>query len=411
MLYKLSTQSQISNMRFIIFALLLTAVLAQKVSMRNALRNQVVTDFKNAIVPIISKQVANLALPDVHSSSHGFKISVSSIHIRIASFNGGQIGIQFLPGTSSIRFSGTNFNIAGSAHVSARWKFIKKSVNIDVHVSHLSFASQITMFSSNAKPNIRVDSVNIGLSSGNVSIKIHGGFIGKIIQFVVNLLKGHIVKHLVSSLQSKLPHMITEQVNKRLNTLPTTIDVGPNLSVRYSFPVSPIVRGDYLFTAIGAFIHPKNSPNQPGYEPKATPEFDGQNPKGIQFFMADYVIKSALDATFAIGMMTVNLEKNMLQHLIKMQCRATKSPEFNFINAVDVVVDASCDVSYDNVPTNKFGLVTQLHVNLNGQLGQRGITLPTIAGIDYTDIVQFIRGGYMEICVTPVFHITGLEDE
>ncbi len=448
-------------MRVILFfALLLTATLAQKTSMRNALRNQVVTDFKNAIVPIISKQVAHMVLPDVHSSSSGFKIDVSSIHIEIAAFNGNQISIQFVPGTSAIRFAGSNFGISGGAHVSAKWKFIKKSVNLDISVSHLGFASQITLYSNAGKPNVRVDHVQISLSGGNVSIKIHGGFIAKILQFVINLLKGHIVKHVVSTLQGKLPNMITEQVNKRLNTLPSSMDIGPNLAVRYAFPESPAVRNDYLFTAIGAFVYPKNNPNPPAYDPKATPEFDAQNPKGIQFFMADYVIKTALDATFAIGMMTVALEKNLLQHQIKMLCRATRSPDFNFINAIDAVVDASCEVNFDNVPTNKFGITLQLHVNLreyikaaviffsvgevkfnkleyhvanpinidwfkngintvlaavleivNMQLGQRGIPLPTIAGIDYTDIVQFVKAGYMEICVTPVFHISGVDQE
>jgi len=445
---------------FLIFLLTFTLLSAQKPSLKNALRNQVIIDFKNAVVPIISKQIEHMTLPDIHTKSSGFDIDVTSIAINIAAFQPSQIAIQFLPGTSSIRFGGNGFSMNGGAHIHAKWHFISKSMNADVGVSDVSFQVQITFLSANNKPNIRVDSVNIGLSSGNVHIHIHGDIIDKILEFLANLLKGHIVGQVVSQLQSKVPPVVTNLINSKLNTLQTDIEVGQNLNLKYGYPSASFVKGDYMFTGISAYIHPKNNPNPPPYEPKDMPEFDANNAKGIQFFMGDYLIKSSVDSLYALGGMAMSFEKDMLGHHIKMDCKASKAPEFAFIKAIDVKISATCNVVVDNNPQSAFTLIAEVHVNLkeymkaavlfftiqeakftnleykqdhpvdiewfknginsvleivvaivNGDLGQRGIPLPVVQGIDYTDTVQYVGDGYMVIATNPVFHITSENED
>ena len=439
--------------KLLIFVILLPVLLALKPSLKNALRNQVIIDFKNAVVPIISKQVEHLVLPDIHTSSSGFNIDVTNIHVHVTPFQPGQIGITFIPNTSSIRFTGAGFSMSGSAHIHAKWHFISKSMDADVGISGVSFGSQVTLLSNGGKPNIHVDNVQIGLSSGNVSIHIHGDIISKLIEFVANLLKGHFVSQITSQMSAKIPPAITEAVNSKLNTLPSDIDIAPHLTMKYSFPYSPFVHQDYLFTGISAYIHPKGNPNPPPYEPSDVPEFDPSNPKGIQFFLSDFVVKSSLDASFSVGMLTVSIEKDLMGHHVKMACRASSSPAFAFINAIDVTLASQCDVVLDNNPESAFALLSEVHVNLkeymkqavlffsiteakftrleyrqehpidiewfkngintvlqvivdevNGDLGQRGIPLPVINGIDYTDTVEFVKTGYLEICTTPVFH-------
>jgi len=444
-------------MNYVITTLLLvlfaTNIIGLKPGMKNALRNQVVIDFKNAIVPIISKQVEHLTLPDVHTKSSGFDIDVTNIQIHINPFGPNQITIQFMPGTSQIRFGGNGFGMGGSAHIHAKWHFISKSMNADVSVNDVGFAAQITLLSNAGKPNIHVDSVGIGLSGGNVHIHIGGDIINKIIEFVANLLKGHIVKEVVGQLQSKIPPLMTTEVNNRLNTLQSDVDVAPHLNLKYSYPYASFVRGDYLFTGINAYIHPKGNPNPPPYEPKDMPEFDPANPKGVQFFISDFLVKSSTDAVFSIGLFTMSFEKDMLGHHVKMDCKATNAPGFAFNNAIDVTLSASCNVIFDNNPANVFTLEADVHVNLkeymkqavifftiieakftkleyhqdhpvdiewfkngintvlqviieivNGDLGQRGIPLPVIHGIDYTDTAQYVKDGYMVVGTNPVFH-------
>ena len=436
-----------------IFLLLVPGLLCVKPSMKNALRNQVVIDFKNAIVPIISKQVEHMVLPDIHTDNSGFHIDVTNIHIDVVPFHPNQIGIIFVPNTSILRFSANSFSMKGSAHIHAKWKIISKSMDADIGVTNLGIDCQFTLLSNNGKPNIRVDSLAIHLAAGNVSIHIHGDIINQILNFLVNLLKGHIVSLVVSLLQSKLPPIATTEINNRLNTLPSDISIWQNFSMKYSFPYAPYVKQDYLYTGINVYVHPKGNPNPPPYEPPDMPEFDASNPKGIQFFFSDYVVKSGLDASFAVGLLTMDMEKDILGHHIKMSCKATKAPSFAFVKAVDVVMDAECVVTFDSDPKNKFTVIAQLHVNLkeyikaavlfftivevkfnkleyindnkvdiewfkngindvlavaiqivNGQLGQRGFPLPTIAQVDYSDLVEAVGAGYILIGCNPIFH-------
>jgi hypothetical protein len=441
--------------KVILLLAILPCLLALKPSMKNALRNQVLVDLKNAIVPIVSKKLEHLVLPDIHTHSSGFDIDVTNIHVHVNPINPAQIYIQFIPNTSSMKIGGSGFGMGGSAHIHAKWHFISKSMDADVGVKNAGFACQFSLLSVNGKPNIKVDSVQIHLSGGDISIHIHGGIIEKLLEFLANLLKGHFLGQIIGQLQSKLPAELTAEVNKILNTLPTDIDIGQGLAIKYSFPYAPFVRQDYLFTGISAYVHPKNNPNPPPYEPADIPEFDAANPKGIQFFLSEYIVKSSLDASFSVGLMVLNFEKDMLGHHIKMSCKATKSPDFLFVNAIDVKVAAQCDVLLDNDPKTKFILLAEVHVNLkeyvkqaviffsitkaeftklefkqenpvdiewfknginaildvikeivNNDLGQRGIPLPVIQGIDYTDTVEFVKAGFLEICTTPHFHFT-----
>jgi hypothetical protein len=434
-------------MRILVFLILLPIFFCQKPTIKNALRNQVIVDFKNAIVPIISKQVEHLKLPDVHSG----KVSITNINIHINPFHPNQIGIKFIPNTSTIQFSAAGFGMQGSCHVCAKILFIKKCCDIRVSVGNAGFQCQISLLSVGGKPNIKADHLHVQV--GGVGVHASCGFLSPIINLVISILKGHLVKEIVKNLESKVPGILTNEVNKKLNGLPTDIDIGPSLQIKYSFPYAPFVRGDYLFTGIYAFIHPKGNPTPPNYPVPDAPEFDGANPKGVQFFLTDYVVKSALDTAFKLGLLTAKFEKDMLGHHVRMECKAAAMPGFGFINAIDAVVPAECKVVFDRNENNRFTIIAELHVNLkeyakaaviffqitevkfnkleyktekpidiewfkkginevlavviqivNADLGQRGIPLPKIPGIDYTDMVQFIKNGFMEICATPVFH-------
>eukprot|EP01022_Parablepharisma_sp_SALTPOND_P024220 TRINITY_DN532_c0_g2_i1.p1 TRINITY_DN532_c0_g2~~TRINITY_DN532_c0_g2_i1.p1 ORF type:complete len:467 (+),score=52.54 TRINITY_DN532_c0_g2_i1:157-1557(+) len=453
--YKRRTENQQSyierGMLKLIFVLLLSCVFCLKPSFKNALRNKVIIDFKNAITPIISKKFQHLTLPDIHTSHSGFKISISRIHVDIHPINPNQISIVFVPNSSIIRFSTRGLGLGGGAHIHAKWHFISKSFGASVGISGAGFDCQISLYSHNGKPNIKVDSISI--HTGHISIHLHGDIITKILEFVANKLKGHFAHEIAKQLQHKLPPEITKEVNNKLDHLPTDIDIGQGLVMRYGFPYAPHVKKDYLFTGITAYVHTKKNPNPPPYQPVDVPEFDAANAKGIQFFMADYVIKTSLDASNANGLLVASFEKDMLGHHIKMVCKATKVPIFAFKNAIDVDLAAQCGVDVDRNPSNHFTLIAELKVNLkeyikkavvffsistahftkleykqdhpvdiewfkkgintvldvvkqivNADLGQRGIPLPTIPGVDYTDTVQYIKNGYMEICTNPVFH-------
>jgi hypothetical protein len=77
----------------------------------------------------------------------------------------------------------------GTARAKAKWSFIQKTVDVEIDVSNTGFAASIVLTSVNNKPNIRISEFSLSIS--NVHIKISDGLIGKIVDFLVNLLKGY----------------------------------------------------------------------------------------------------------------------------------------------------------------------------------------------------------------------------
>jgi len=436
---------------FVLFAIL--SVFCGKPSMKSALRNKVVTDFKDALVPIVYKQIAHIVLPDVHTSHDGFDIDITNIHIDISPIQPNQIFITFMPGTSIIKFGGNNFALVGAAHAHVKYHFISKSADIDVSINELGFEVEVELHSNSGKPNIAVRSLHINLEPKHVHVHIKGDILNKILEFLANLVKDHYCKGIIKEISQKLPPIVTTEVNKRLNTLPTDISLSNSMAMKYGFPYAPNVKNDYLHTGISAYIHPKNKPSPPPYEPEDMPEFEPNFPRGIQFFMSDYVIKSSLTALHELGFLALSFEKQLLGHDIHMTCHASKTPEFDFDHAIVVDFQGSCDVIINKDPHTKFSIITELHANLkeyikhaelffgihefkiikleykqdhpidiewfkkginqvlelirliiNGEMGNSGIPLPTIHGVDYTDSAQEIKKKYMMIGVNPVFH-------
>eukprot|EP00831_Metopus_contortus_P067193 TRINITY_DN59943_c0_g1_i1.p2 TRINITY_DN59943_c0_g1~~TRINITY_DN59943_c0_g1_i1.p2 ORF type:complete len:131 (+),score=31.06 TRINITY_DN59943_c0_g1_i1:64-456(+) len=48
---------------------------------------------------------------------------------------------------------------------------------------------------------------------------------------------------------------------------------------------------------------------------------------------------------------------------------------------------------------------------VNHEIGSKGIPLPSVKGVDYHDIVQYVKTGYIEIGVNPKFHLTAAEED
>jgi len=419
--------------------------------MGNALRNQVVIDFKNAIVPIISKQIEHIQIPDMHGKQHGIEYWVNNIHIYINAINPNQINIEFLA-PSTLRFTGTSFSMRGGATAKAKWGIFQKTVSAEIGVSNAGFSTSIALVSVNNKPNVRITEFILGISSNNIHIKLSGGLIAKVIELLVNVLKPHVLKYLIPAIQNKVPPLVTRLVNDKLNTLPNDIKVSDKIFMRYSFPNSPAVKSGYLVTGIVAYLYPAGDPTPPPGPIAPMPEIDHQNSKGIQFFLSDFVVRSGLNTAFKLGLMIAQVNTKVDNRAISMKCSVKKLPDFKFANAIKASADGTCIVSLDNDPKPKFEMILSINLALsekvknailffnaeklevakiefkmleqidiewfkkkindvmaavlaaiNGELGQKGIPLPTIKEIDYSDIIQYVSNGYTMIGTTPIF--------
>lgn len=440
--------------RILIFLLAVGVIYcAMGVTMNNALRNQVVTDFKNAIIPVISKKFSTVVVPDVHTKEHGFKIDITRIIVHVNPINPAQIAISFAA-PATINFSGSSFGMSGTAHIHAKWKIIKKSMNLKMSISNVGFSTAIELTAVNGKPNIAIRKLDISVSSHHISIKLSGGLIAKIVQFIIKLFKGKIVSSVVNNLKKAIPNEITNKVNHILNSLPSDIRVAPSIMMKYNFPTRPTVELGFLFTGIVAYLHPQNDPNPPICIPKPMPKIVTKDMKGIQFIVSDCIITTALDTAQKLNLMYIAVNKRIDDRQVSMQCRTTKSPNFSFKpNLITVLGDSGCDVSIVKGQTKKLTVNLQVDLRLsehvknaviffrgdtlkftkmefkagepvdiewfkkavnqiiaavleviNGELGRRGIPLPTMNEVNYSDFVQYIENGYTTLGTTPSFH-------
>jgi len=437
--------------KFLILLTFLHFALAASITMGNALRNQVVIDFKNAIVPIISKQIEHIVLQDIHGKQNGVEYWITKIHIYVNAINPAQINIEFIS-PSTLRFTGTSLSMRGTATAKAKWTIFQKTVSVEIGIKNAGISTSVILVPVNNKPNIRITEFKLGISSGNVHIKISGGLIGKIIDLLVNVLKPHIVKNVVSAVQSKVPPLVARSVNDKLNTLPNDIKVSDKIFMKYSFPNAPAVKSGYLVTGIVAYLYPAGDPRPPPGPIAPMPEIDHQNSKGVQFFLSDFVVRSGLNTAFKLNLMSAQVNTKVDNRPISMKCLVTKLPDFKFANAIKASADGTCTVSLDNDPKPKFEVILSIGLELsekvknailffnaeklqlikvdfkklvdidiewfkkkindvmaavlaaiNGELGQKGIPLPTIKEVDYSDIIQYVSNGYTMIGTTPIF--------
>lgn len=445
--------------KYLVFLVLLSMALGLSTTMNNALRNQVVIDFKNAIIPIVTKNLQNIRLPNIEGKKGIIKYWVYDIVVNVNPVNPAQIGIQFLA-PSSLRVSGSALAMSGKATARGKVLFIRKTVDVSISVHKANFDISISLVPVNNKPNIRINHFDLGISHRDVGIKIRGGFIGAIINLVVNLLKGHIVKQVGKAINNAVPPLVTSKINTILNGLRSEIKINNQISMKYQFPTAPSVKNGFLLTGIVAYLHPTNDPTPPPGPVNPIPEIDNKYDRGIQFFVSDYIVQSALVTLHKLQKMTVRVNKKIANRDVSMLCTVTDVPQFKFMGTIQATGHGSCSVSLDNDPKPKFRVIATLQMELsekvkgailffnaktltlsqlefkvlqpvditwfknaindvvkailtvvNGELGQRGIPLPVVKEVDYTDIVQYIGNGYLMVGTTPKFHITMDEEE
>jgi hypothetical protein len=135
-------------------------------------------------------------------------------------------------------------------------------------------------------------------------------------------MKGHIVSNVVSGIRDSASGIITTKVNLILNGLPSDIKVTNNIYMKYEFPVAPVIRNGYMFTGIVAYLHPANDPSPLPGPMRPIPEFDANNTRGIQFFVSDYIVRSAINSAFKLNLLTIKVNKKIGERQIAMTYKA-----------------------------------------------------------------------------------------
>jgi hypothetical protein len=94
--------------------------------------------------------------------------------------------------------------------------FLKATASVEIGVNNIGAAIDIALKSVKMKPNIDVTKFNVQISMNDIDIRISGGFIQKMIEFVANILKDFVGDELIKMLASMVPGQVDEQVNNAL---------------------------------------------------------------------------------------------------------------------------------------------------------------------------------------------------
>eukprot|EP00826_Nyctotherus_ovalis_P063718 TRINITY_DN9346_c0_g1_i1.p1 TRINITY_DN9346_c0_g1~~TRINITY_DN9346_c0_g1_i1.p1 ORF type:complete len:476 (-),score=141.91 TRINITY_DN9346_c0_g1_i1:60-1487(-) len=445
--------------KLFIFISLISVIMGLNPTMNNALRNKVLIDFKDAIVPIITKEVKNLKLPDTSGGNAFMSFRAYNIHINVDPINSSQIDLQFVGG-SQLKFSGKSLSMKGDAVVQGRFLFISKTADIKIFIKNVGFSTTIALKAVRDRPNVVVENFNLEMSGDNIYIEFSSGFLNKIIEFIVNLLRGFIARKVTSIIQSSVPPAINNNINPILNSLPLDIQITEEVWMKYMFSHAPVIRNGYLLTKIVAYMHPKGDPRPPPGDIRWMPEFDASSYRGVQFFVSDFIVSSALSTAHSLGLLVGGTASKIADRIVSMNCSITDVPVFTFNKAIEAKAKGTCYVSLDNDPRPKFQFTAEAHLILaenitnatiyfkakkleltklefkaiqpvdiswfknamnqvievllqvvNEILGKKGIPLPVVKEMDYSDIMQYVGDGFIMVGTTPKFRFNTSAEE
>lgn len=145
------------------------------------------------------------------------------------------------------------------------------------------------------------------MSSNDISLNFHGSISADILKLLSPILISLFFNSIINTLNSNLPAWVSTPINNVLATLPLDQPLWNDIWVTYALTSSALNINDYITAGMGAYLYQKSNKQPPSYEPAPIPQYDSSSPKGVQFFLGDYIIQTGIDVGFREGLYTVSL--------------------------------------------------------------------------------------------------------
>ena len=423
-----------------------------------AIKQSTITAIKDQIVAYIMKQLHDITANDIEGNAGPIHYHIHDIRAHLEPLPPENVHIILVPNSNQVRASIGGIRASGHCRIDYKILFISGGFDGDADVHDVGVETGFAFgYDGEGRPTAAMTGFDIGISDGNVNLSFHGDILGELVNFLANFLKPVFVGLVRAVIDNTVPALATKMINDMIRTLPMSVDIGPNMAITYKLPQNPWVNADYFCAAISGYIYYKPNPHPPNYEPRPCPDYDASSQKGLHFFLTDYVIRSALDASFEADLLNVVVSVTVANYDVSLNCKAKTAPILTFNSAVSVTAGALCEITATNKQSGEkmnFGLSADMLVNLkeyikeqtlffeilqislsnmqidnpnkydlkwfedslnqilqaaadfiNIMLGQRGIKLPSIQGITYADIEEAPKDGYIETLVTPIINI------
>eukprot|EP00826_Nyctotherus_ovalis_P054001 TRINITY_DN7051_c0_g6_i3.p1 TRINITY_DN7051_c0_g6~~TRINITY_DN7051_c0_g6_i3.p1 ORF type:complete len:309 (+),score=65.02 TRINITY_DN7051_c0_g6_i3:152-1078(+) len=141
--------------------------------------------------------------------------------------------------------------------------------------------------------------------------------------------------------QDFFPELLSNVTNSILGTLPDDVPVVKGAAVKFAFVQPPEIKSGYAIAPVLVYIH-KEGEGPPSYRPPNIPDLSPTCKKGIQIFISDYVIRTAVETADKIGLLSYNKTINILGLKIEVSCRSNSIPVIKFDNHINFTGTVLC---------------------------------------------------------------------
>ena len=437
-------------MALILICLLALQVLADKPSLKAAINNPMLSLLKEVSIKKISDGLKDMPLPDFEADLKIARIFAKNITMHILPFNGPQVEMELIEGTSDFLLKGYNMSLNGSMLLTVKILFITANAKATMMASNCSFVARVSLLQNKTRLAVNVSSVQLTLDKNLISIKIVGDIIGDIMNAIANFLKTYFFQNIMQAMGQVLPVMISDSINEVLGALPDDVVVLPGMSLKFAFTSPPVVFSGYLLASLLLYAHQTNILDPPPYQPPELPDLNQTCYKGIQLFLSDYVVRSLVETSHAVGLMKFSKTVKALGFTINILCSTNNTPSVVFNGSIGLDALAYCNAEF-KMKDYKFnigfliglsalltekvekstiyfsvlrGVITSLKIlfgkeidakallailnifleevrkNINEELGKKGIPIPAFKMFDISEVGLDLVGHYIAMCGT-----------
>lgn len=436
-------------MFYFVFLFVLSSTFAQLPSIKGALNEPTFSILKDVALKSFNKHSTDIHLEDFEEDIVVATVTAKNITMSIKPIANTSLGIELSEGTNEFIIKGTNLSMNGSLNLAIKIAFIKIQSHGEMGANGLNFSARARIFKNGTRLAVNVTDVKIGLTKDNISIKLSGNIISSILNALVAFLKTFFFDNIRNACQAFFPEIISNATNTILSTLPDEVPITKGASVKFLFVEPPKIHKGYAIAPILTYVHKDSDKKPPPYNPPPIPDLDENCHKGIQIFISDYIIRTAVETADGIGLLSYNKTLDLLGFKTEVQCGANSTPIIKFDGNINFTGNAICrakvfisrdfSVKLDLLLTLNAGLheiiknstlylnVQQLLIKdlkiiignifdlkelikelnkyigvvieyLNIVLSDKGIPLPSIAHFDISDINEGIQGHNIAIC-------------
>eukprot|EP00826_Nyctotherus_ovalis_P003196 TRINITY_DN10645_c0_g1_i7.p1 TRINITY_DN10645_c0_g1~~TRINITY_DN10645_c0_g1_i7.p1 ORF type:complete len:464 (-),score=76.21 TRINITY_DN10645_c0_g1_i7:119-1510(-) len=358
--------------KLLILLVVFHVVLGLQATMNNALRTQVIIAFKDILVPVISKEIKTITANGTKGKSDNYKYSLNSIDFKIDHITPYQVKIT-IHNDSTIEIKGISPFMNESTDGWVDYEDTIRNFKVEITIGEFAFSMKAFLKSVDNKLSIEIQEMSLDLSYGHV----HAVFKTKIFEQIESdfrrLVELYIVSNLTSAIKDRIPSEATRIVNNLFNSLSTDINITDQVYLKYQFSAAPVKENESMATGIVAYFHTFNNFTPSPGPVSPMPLFDETSPTSVQFFMSDYVVRSAIDTLFKLDLMKILVKREIGDHMVNLSCMASELPGFRFANAIEANVTGACSFTLDNSSEPNIRVFASLHLRLSEKIRQAAL--------------------------------------